>query len=117
MGMDTSGLAFPKGKLRVEAKRERRLSKEDRERVCREEVWRRYGRKCNVPGCKEPATEQHHIVYRSRSKALMYAVDNRAPLCSAHHQLLHAGKIQIHQRTPDGELIVTGDRKYLRFKL
>lgn len=57
MGMDTSGLAFPKGQIRVEAKREKRLSDEDREEECRREVWRLYGRKCVIPGCKEWASD------------------------------------------------------------
>lgn len=119
MGIDYSVLAHPKnaGQLGVEVKRTKRLTNEEKERECREEVWRRYGRKCNVPGCKEPAIHQHHIVYRSQSKRLKYAPENRAPLCQAHHDLEHGGKITIHPRTADGELIVTGDKKYLKFKL
>ncbi len=117
MGIDTSMLPYGKPAPRVVAKREKRLSAEDRERVCRAEVWRLYGRKCNVPGCKEPAIDQHHIVYRSRSVRLKYEPTNRAPICRTHHQLLHAGKITIHPRTGEGELIVTGERKYLAFKL
>ena len=117
MAIDYSGLEFPKGALRVETKRAKRLSDDEAERICRAEVWRRYGRKCNVPGCKEPAEHQHHIVYRSRSRRLKYAPENRVPLCKAHHDLEHAGKITIHPRKADGELVVTGARKYLSFKL
>lgn len=105
------------GKARVEEKRDKRLSAEDAERKCRAEVWARYGRTCNIPGCREKAVHQHHIVYRSKSRRLKYAPENRAPLCQAHHDLEHAGKITIHPRTADGELIVTGERKYLAFKL
>lgn len=113
-----TGFAFPKAKkLIVEEKREKRLSNEDREEQCRKEVWRLYGRKCAVPGCKEQAVHQHHIVYRSKSKRLKYEPTNRAPLCRAHHELEHAGKITIHPRTADGELLITGERKYLEFKL
>lgn len=117
MDMSDPGLGFPKGPARVEVRRDRRLDSEASERYCREEVWRLYGRKCNVPGCKEWAVHQHHIVYRSRSRALKYAPWNRAPICQNHHDLEHAGKITILPRTADGELIVTGDRKYLEFKL
>lgn len=117
MSIDYSELAHPKGPIRVERKRAERLSNEDAEKQCRAEVWRRYGRKCNVPGCKEPAVHQHHIVYRSKSRLLKYAPENRAPLCQAHHDLEHGGKITIHPRTADGELIVIGERKYLVFKL
>jgi 5-methylcytosine-specific restriction endonuclease McrA len=117
MGIDFSQFAFPKGKLRVEEKRETRITNESKEDVCRAEVWKRYGRKCCVPGCKEPSVHQHHIVYRSRSVKLKYDPTNRAPICQTHHDLQHAGKITIHPRTADGELLVTGDAKYLRFKL
>lgn len=116
MGMDTSELAFPKP-IRVIGKRKRRIENDAAEDECRKEVWRLYGRKCVVPGCKEAAVHQHHIVYRSQSKKLKYEPTNRAPLCQAHHELEHAGKITIHPRTADGELIVTGDREFLRFKL
>lgn len=117
MGIDYSVFAIPKGKPGVEVRREKRLTGEAAERECREEVWRRYGRTCNIPGCREKAVHQHHIVYRSKSRRLKYAPENRAPLCQAHHDLEHAGKITIHPRTADGELIVTGDRQYLEFKL
>jgi 5-methylcytosine-specific restriction endonuclease McrA len=116
MGIDTSGFAFPKGKLRVEVKREKRLTGEEQERQCRERVWQLYGRKCGVTGCKEKATEQHHIIHRSQSKRLKYEPTNRTPLCKAHHDLEHGGKRTIHPRTADGELIVTGERRYLAFK-
>lgn len=119
MGIDTSGFAFPKngGKLRVEVKRDKRLTNEERERACRAAVWAKYGKKCGIPGCKESALEQHHIIHRSQSKRLKYAPENRVPICRAHHDLEHGGKITIHPRTADGELIVTGDKKYLKFTL
>jgi 5-methylcytosine-specific restriction endonuclease McrA len=117
MAIDYSLFAIPKGTPRVIEKRQKRLSNEQAEDECREEVWRLYGRKCAIPGCREKAVHQHHIIYRSKSRRLKYEPTNRAPLCEAHHKLEHAGKITIHPRTEDGELIVTGDRKYLAFKL
>ncbi len=54
--MDTSLLMCPKPEPRVIRKRQIRLDGEAAERECRAEVWRRYGRKCNVPGCREWAT-------------------------------------------------------------
>lgn len=118
MGIDTSGLAFPKngGKLQVEVKREKRLTNEERERICREDVWRLYGRKCCVPGCKEMGLDQHHVIHRSQSKRLKFAAENRRPICRTHHDLEHGGKIQI-SLDKNGELLVTGAAKYLRFKL
>jgi hypothetical protein len=117
MGIDTSMLKYGKPAPRVVAQRDKRLTAEERERHCRAEVRRLYGIFCGVPGCKEAGTHQHHIVYRSRSIRLKYEPTNRVPLCPAHHQLLHAGKITIEPRTADGELIVKGERRYLAFKL
>ncbi len=115
MGIDTSMLAYPKGALRVEVKRAKRLSDEEQERICRVEVWRLYGRKCSVPGCRERA-QQHHLVKRSQSKRLVYEPTNRRPVCQTHHDLIHGGKITVTVQ-PDGEVIFTGERKYLAFKL
>lgn len=115
MGIDYTGFLLPKGTLRVEAKRERRLTHEDQERICRAEVWRLYGRKCVIPGCKERG-EQHHLIKRSQSKRLKYEPTNRRPVCHPHHMLIEGGKITM-SLAADGELIVTGERKYLEFKL
>jgi 5-methylcytosine-specific restriction endonuclease McrA len=117
VGIDTSGFAFPKGALRVEVKREKRLTLGELERRARVAVRLRDGFKCVVPGCKDEGIHLHHIVYRSRSKALKWAVHNLCYLCVAHHDLEHAGKITIHPRTAEGELIVTGEKKYLAFRL
>jgi 5-methylcytosine-specific restriction endonuclease McrA len=117
MGIDWDLFAIPKGTLRVQRKQRRRIDDAEAEKECREATWKLWGRKCNIPGCREIAVHQHHIVYRSKSKALKYDPWNRAPLCQAHHELEHGGKITIHPRHADGELIGTGDRKWLEFKL
>jgi 5-methylcytosine-specific restriction endonuclease McrA len=118
MGIEWSLLAYPKGPLRIESKRDHRLSDEQAERICRAEVWRRYGRRCEVPGCgNRQGLEQHHIIFRSKSRRLRFAPENRAVLCKVHHDLRHAGKIEILPRKADGELIVKGARKWLSFKL
>lgn len=115
MGIDYGSLAFPKGQLKVEAKREKRLTSEDQERQCRADVWRLYGKKCCVPGCNEPG-QQHHLIKRSQSKRLKYEPTNRRPVCQTHHDLIHGGKLTMTVNW-DGEIIVTGEAKYLRFKL
>ena len=115
--IDYSGMAFPKGDLRVEVKREKRLTDDSLEDAARKAVRLRDGWKCVVPGCKEPGVQLHHIVYRSRSKKLKWAVSNLCYVCVAHHDLEHAGKITIQPRTADGELVITGAKKYLSFKL
>ena len=112
----TSGLKFPKPEPRVLSKRTKRLSHDEAERICRAEVRRLYGVKCAIPGCRELGEHQHHIVYRSRSRALKYEPTNRRPICTGHHQLIHAGQITL-TRTADDELIVHGDAKLLRFRL
>lgn len=120
MAIDTTDLAFPKapkGELRVEVKRTKRLSLAALEKEARAEARRRYGWHCAVPGCKESGVHLHHIVYRSQSKRKRWQVENLVPLCTAHHELEHAGKITIHPRTADGELLITGETQYLKFKL
>lgn len=114
--MDYAGLKFPKGPLQVEARRQKRLDDAQAEKECRAEVWRLFGRKCVIPGCKEPGRHQHHVVFRSRSRALKFDPRNRRPVCTAHHELIHAGKIAL-SIAPDSELIVTGERRYIAFKL
>lgn len=117
MDMTDPGLGYPKGALGVESRRAKRLSHAEAEAICRAEVKRLYGTHCCIPGCRKLGIHQHHIVYRSRSRRLKYEPTNRAPICQTHHDLLHAGKITIHPRTAEGELIITGERKYLAFKV
>jgi hypothetical protein len=118
VAIDYSVFAIPKngGRLVVEEKRSKRLSHDDAERICREAVRKRDHGKCVIPGCKEAAAHQHHIVYRSRSRALKYAHGNRCSLCVAHHQLVHGGKITISGNADD-HLTIEGDKALLKFKL
>ena len=116
MGIDWSGFAHPKGALRVEVKREQRVKDESLEDKARKAVRKRDGARCSVPGCRESGVHLHHIVYRSKSKALKWASSNLCYLCVAHHALQHAGKISISGNA-DEELIMKGDRKWLAFRL
>lgn len=117
MGVDYSGFAFPKARqLRVEEKREKRLTDEREERGAKGELSKA-GRRCVVPGCLERSNlHVHHLVRRSQSKAQRWQLSNLCYLCAAHHALEHAGKIHV-ERNEHGELVVTGERKYLEFKL
>ncbi len=112
--MDTSGLAFPKPEPRVVRKKAKKLDLQSQERVCREAVKKRDKGRCVVPGCKERSAHMHHIVYRSRGGK--WKPENICSLCVAHHLLVHAGLIAISGNADD-ELIITGDRKHLSFKL
>ncbi len=116
MGIDWSLFAIPKGPLRVEEKRDKRLTEAQAERQCREAVRKRDKGKCVVPSCKEPAKHLHHVVYRSKSKRLKWATSNCCSLCVAHHALEHAGRITIAGNA-DEHLTITGDRKDLSFRL
>jgi len=116
MGIDFTGFAFPKGKLAVEAKREKRVTDDSLEDAARKAVRLRDGTRCSVPGCREAGAHLHHIVYRSRSKKLRWATSNLCFLCIAHHALEHAGRIHISGNADD-ELTITGDKKDLQFKL
>lgn len=114
MGIDTSMLKYGKPEPRVVAKREKRLTKLEQERLCRAAVRLRDKGRCVVPGCKELSQHLHHIVYRS--KGGKWRTENICSLCVAHHALVHGGKITISGNA-DEELIITGDAKYLRFRL
>ena len=116
MGIDYSSLAHPKGKLRVEEKREQRLSQAEQERTARAAVRKRDGGKCVIPGCKEKAEHLHHITYRSHSKKRKWHTGNLASLCVGHHAMVHAGRIRI-SGDADVHLDVFGDKKDLSFKL
>jgi 5-methylcytosine-specific restriction endonuclease McrA len=116
MGIDYSALAHPKGTLRVERKRQKRLTDDECERHARAAVRHRDGRRCAVPGCREHGSHLHHIVYRSRSRTLRWATANLCFLCPAHHALEHAGKITISGNA-DEHLTITGAKEYLEFKL
>jgi hypothetical protein len=117
MAIDYSGFAIPKvrdGESRVETKRADRLSKAEQERNCRIAVKKRDKGRCVVPGCKEASDHLHHIQYRS--KGGKWRTENIASLCAGHHSLVHLGKIDISGNA-DEHLTITGERKYLAFKL
>lgn len=117
MAIDYSALgpnSIPKGTPRVESKRASRLSKAELDRTCRIAVKKRDKGRCVVPGCKEASDHLHHITYRS--KGGKWRTENICSLCSAHHQLVHLGKIDI-EGNADVHLTITGARKYLAFRL
>jgi 5-methylcytosine-specific restriction endonuclease McrA len=114
--MTVPGLRFAKPEPRCVLKKRRAKFDAKQERACREITRSRDGGKCRIPGCSERATELHHIVPRSQSKAKRWLTSNCLWLCTTHHQLRHASVITISGNA-DGEIIVTGDVNRLRFRL
>jgi 5-methylcytosine-specific restriction endonuclease McrA len=108
--------AIPKPEPRVVTKTRRAKLDAKDERAAREIVRKRDGGKCRIPGCLERATELHHLVYRSKSRGLRWHPANLVPLCREHHQLEHAGVIQISGNA-DEEIVITGDVNRLKFRL
>jgi|SRR6185436_13829220 len=112
--MDSSQLAFPKGPPRVVDRIARKAALASQERLCRAAVKRRDHGRCQIPGCREMSRALHHIVFRSQGGK--WRTPNVCSLCTRHHQLLHGGLITISGNA-DEHLTITGDAKYLRFKL
>jgi len=114
MDMSDPVFAFPKGTPRVLDRIEKKRDLAKMERDCRIAVKKRDKGKCVVPGCKDASVHLHHVTYRSRGGK--WRSGNIASLCVKHHQLVHAGLIQI-AGDADVHLTITGDAKLLRFKL
>ena len=90
-----SALAFPKDPPRVVSKRKAKHLEQMLETQTRIQVRLRDGYKCRVPTCKRSGTHLHHIVYRSKSKVLRWALNNLLYLCPEHHGLVHAKALKI----------------------
>lgn len=116
MAIDYSVLPLSKGTPRVLSKQTAKRDQAKAERECRQQVKARDKGRCVVPGCTNRDVEMHHIIPRSRSSALKWATSNNCLLCRAHHQLRHNGLIQVSGNADD-EVIVTGEKKYLEFRL
>lgn len=116
MDMSDRRLAHPKPEPRVLTQKRREKMEQRNERACRQIVWKRDNGHCRIPNCHERDCEMHHIIYRSKSSRLKWDPANNCLLCREHHQLRHAGKINIRGNA-DEELIITGDVDLLRFCL
>lgn len=111
-----TGLKFGKPEPRVVTQKRREKVERSNERACREIVKARDQGHCRIPDCRNRDVEMHHIVYRSKSSKRKWDPANNCLLCREHHQLRHAGVIQIGGNA-DEELIITGDVDALRFRL
>jgi len=58
--------------------------------------------KCQIKGCRNDATQVHHIHLRSKRKDLLYHLPNLISLCDKHH--FHQGSVKYQEQT---QLIAT----------
>ena len=72
--------------------------------VRRAAYQRDHGR-CAFPGCRNPVSELHHLVFRRRGGP--GSLDNAAWLCGYHHWLAHDGRWTL-ARHADGSYLWTG---------
>jgi hypothetical protein len=64
---------------------------------------------CTVPGCSRPATDEHHVLYRSRGGSDDPA--NKTGVCGFHHHgCIHAGHLKVWGRAPDALSWVLGGK-------
>src|SRR5690349_10933981 len=69
-------------------------------RAFRRQVLARDKHRCTVPGCRATANvDCHHIVPRADGGS--NKPENLTTLCSAHHLLLHGGKLTMTGLAPD----------------
>lgn len=72
----------------------RRVSKKRRKALAeyaknRETVLALACGRCEVPACGRPATDTHHLRFRSRGGG--HGIENLAAVCRDHHAAIHAG--------------------------
>jgi hypothetical protein len=55
---------------------------------------------CQVPGCSRPATQAHHVMFRSQGGG--DEQENLVGLCAFHHlRCIHGGYLRVFGRAPD----------------
>jgi hypothetical protein len=73
-----------------------------RPKTVSQRVRERDGGMCTVPGCSRPATDSHHVEYRSRGGDLTDPA-NQTGVCEYHHhQCIHAEYLHAEGTAPDG---------------
>jgi len=56
--------------------------------------------RCKVPGCSHPATQTHHVLYRSQGGG--HESGNQIGLCAFHHlRCIHGGWLRVVGKAPD----------------
>jgi hypothetical protein len=66
----------------------------------RRQVFARDHHRCTVPGCRSARNlDVHHVHFQSHGGP--HEMQNLTLLCSAHHALLHEGRLRIWGKAPD----------------
>jgi uncharacterized protein DUF222 len=66
----------------------------------RRQVFARDHHRCTVPGCRSARNlDVHHVQFQSHGG--LHEIQNLTVLCSAHHALLHEGKLRVSGKAPD----------------
>jgi hypothetical protein len=72
-----------------------------RARTVSQRVRERDGGWCTVPGCSHPATDSHHVVFRSQGGDVIDPA-NQTALCEYHHhRSVHRRYLQASGTAPD----------------
>ena len=79
-----------------------------RPKTVSQRVRERDGGMCTVPGCSHPATDSHHVVFRSRGGDLTDPA-NQTGVCEYHHhRCIHAEYLHAEGTAPEGITWVLG---------
>ena len=80
----------------------------------RRAAWIRDEGRCAFPGCCNPPTQLHHIIWRSRQGPT--SLDNAAWLCSYHHRLVHEDGWTLERDPVDNSYLWTGPHGQQRIR-
>ena len=87
---------FPKPRPKLIQKRATAAAKDAQYRRARQAAMARDGKRCRVPGCKQPAVDTHHVIFRSLGGR--DDVGNLVSLCRVHHEDVHGHVLKLRWR-------------------
>ncbi len=73
-----------------------------RPKTVSQRVRERDGGMCTVPGCSRPATDSHHVEYRSRGGDVLDPANQTAVCEFHHHACIHAEYLHAEGSAPEG---------------
>ena len=122
MAIDYSGFAFPKSAPRALAKADKAAADAKALRECYKAVDLRDRRTCRATGrplmvgAVDPRMrlERHHLVKRSRDKALVSDPSNVVTVAADIHQLLEAHALEVEGVDANGRLVFHWNRRMVK---